>query len=131
MAVARRSAGAFRGQIDFARWAPGVLADYIESGTEPADTQVQLRFRREVETQVYNSLPHHLGGLLRRHLPRCPVALVAGTRSVDMRQGGLGPAHALVGERLRWIDGGHLFPMERRAQTATTVLHLLQGMRGH
>ena len=119
----------FAAKSKFARWAPGVLVDYIDSGTEPADTQVQLRFRREVETQVYNTLPHHLGGLLRRHPPRGPVALVAGTRSVEMRQGGLGPAHALAGERLRWIEGSHLYPMEKPVATAETVLALLASMR--
>jgi hypothetical protein len=66
---------------------------------------VRLAFRREVETRIYNTLPHHLGALLHRHPPRCPVAFIGGTQSAD--------------------EGSHLFPMERPDETAAVVLGLL------
>ncbi|OYU98640.1 MAG: alpha/beta hydrolase, partial [Burkholderiales bacterium PBB5] len=106
----------------FARWAPGVLDDYIACGTVEQGGRVVLAFDRAVETRIYNTLPHHLGPLLRRHPLRCPVGFIAGTRSREIRQGGLGPAHALAGERLVWIEGTHLYPMEKPVETADQVL---------
>jgi pimeloyl-ACP methyl ester carboxylesterase len=115
----------------FARWAPGVLADYIRAGTVAADGGgVALAFDREVETRIYNTLPHNLGALLKKHPPRCPVGFVAGTQSVEIRQVGLAATKALVRERLRWLEGTHLFPMEKPAQTAAVVLELLDSMPG-
>ncbi len=56
----------FASKPAFARWAPGVLRDYIDSGTEPHDGHEtgegsrRLAFSREIETAIYNSLPHHI-----------------------------------------------------------------------
>lgn len=113
----------------FARWAPGVLDDYIRAGTRPAaEGGVELAFDREVETRIYNTLPHTLGALLKRHPPRCPVGFVAGRQSVEIRQVGLAATKALVRERFRWLEGTHLFPMEKPAETAHAVLALLASM---
>ncbi len=112
----------------FARWAPGVLADYVESGTVDHPGGVRLAFDRATETRIYDTLPHHLGRLLQRYPLHCPLAFIAGTRSRELRQGGFGAARALAGERLRWIDGSHLYPMEKPAETAATVIELLRSM---
>ena len=112
----------------FARWAPGMLADYVAAGTEPRDGQRVLAFDRAVETRIYDTLPHHLGSVLRRHPLRCPVGFIAGTRSREVRQGGLGQARALAGERFAWIAGTHLYPMEKPQETADAVLAMLAGM---
>jgi len=112
----------------FARWAPGMLADYLAVGTVRRAGKTVLAFEREVETRIYNTLPHHLGQLLRRHPPRCPVGFIAGTRSTEIRQGGLETSRSLAGERFRWIDGTHLYPMEKPAETAALVLELLAAM---
>lgn len=113
----------------FARWAPGVLADYLSDGlVEPADGSVTLAFDRDVETRIYNTLPHNLGTLLRRHPLRCPLGFIAGTRSREVRTGGLDTVHRLAGERFAWIEGTHLYPMERPAETAAQVLALLTPM---
>ena len=112
----------------FARWAPGVLDVYIGCGTVRRGGRTVLAFDRTVGTHIYNTLPHHFGRLLKRHPPRCPVGFVSGQRSNEMRVGGLSATTALVGNRLRWIDGTHLYPMEKPAQTAALVLELLGGM---
>jgi pimeloyl-ACP methyl ester carboxylesterase len=113
----------------FARWAPGVLDDYIAAGTVRRGGKTVLAFDREVETRIYNTLPHQLGTVLRRHPLRCPVGFVAGTRSAEIRHGGLATAHRLAGERFVWIAGTHLYPMEKPAETAAAVLALLASMR--
>lgn len=116
----------FAPKRSFARWDPEVLKDYIAAGTEPdPGGGVRLAFRREVETRLYNTLPHHLGTLLRLHPPRCPVAYLAGTQSSEGRQVGLAATRRLVHDRLAWIEGSHLFPMERPLETAAAVLKLM------
>ncbi|RTL20234.1 MAG: alpha/beta hydrolase [Burkholderiales bacterium] len=110
----------------FSRWDPRVLADYVDAGFEPTeDGQVRLRFRREVEAQIYRTLPHHLPLLLRWRPPQCPVAFIGGTESVELRQAGAGPSKALAGEGWRWMAGSHLFPFEKPDETAALVLELL------
>ena len=123
----------FASKSAFARWQPEVLRDYIASGieTDPdaeadAPDAVRLAFRRETETRIYNTLPHHLGPLLRRHPPRCPVSFVGGTRSAEIQRAGLAATRALVGERLSWVEGSHLFPMERPQEAAGAVLDWLR-----
>jgi pimeloyl-ACP methyl ester carboxylesterase len=118
----------FRAKAVFARWEPQVLADYISAGTRRDGGKTVLAFDRAVETHIYNTLPHHLGALMRRHAPRCPVGFIAGTRSNEVRQGGLAASRALAGDRFRWIEGTHLYPMEKPAETAALVLELLQQM---
>jgi len=112
----------------FARWDPRVLADYMASGIEETGGQAELAFTREVETRIYNTLPHHLSRVLHRHPPKCPVAFVAGTQSQEIRQGGLEASRALARERFEWIEGTHLYPMEKPEATADTVLRLLSAM---
>jgi pimeloyl-ACP methyl ester carboxylesterase len=119
----------FRAKAVFARWDPQVLDDYVRAGTRHVGGKRVLAFDRAVETHIYNTLPHHLGALMSRHPPRCPVAFIAGTRSSEVRTGGLASSRALAGERFRWLDGTHLYPMEKPRETATLVLELLDGMR--
>ncbi|MEK8029867.1 alpha/beta hydrolase [Ideonella sp. DXS29W] len=116
----------FKAKTAFARWDDRVLADYVACGFEERQGHVELAFHRMVETRIYDTLPHHLGGLLKRHPPRCPVAFLAGTESVEARQGGLAAAQSLAKERFRWMEGSHLYPMERPDDTAAAVLELLR-----
>lgn len=95
----------------FAAWAPGVLRDYMEHGLKPHPEGVQLRFTREIETAVYRSLPHHLGGMMRGRFP-VPIGFIGGTDSWETSQSGLDHTQALVGHHFRLLPGGHLFPME-------------------
>lgn len=114
----------------FARWDPRMLAGYVEHGFEDLpDGRVALGFRREVETRLYNTLPHHMGTLLRRHPPRCPVYFLAGTHSEEMRQAGSSASRALAGQRFARIEGGHLYPMERPDETAAIVTGWLEEVR--
>ena len=101
----------------FAAWAPGVLDDYLDHGLMPHADGVQLRFSRDVETAIYQTLPHHMGAVLRRPFP-VPVGFIAGTHSQELRQAGLASTRKLVGENLVMIEGGHLYPMEKPHETA-------------
>ncbi|MFN3829784.1 MAG: alpha/beta hydrolase [Tepidimonas ignava] len=120
----------FRHKRAFSRWDARVLADYIAAGTHDEvgpDGQVHrvLSFDRDIETAIYDTLPHHLDRLLRRHPLRCPVAFVGGTHSEEMRRVGLTMTHKLCGRepspRLQFIEGTHLFPMEKPEATAAAI----------
>jgi hypothetical protein len=109
-----------------------VLADYIASGTEadPAPAKGQrLTFRRDVETEIYNSLPHHIPQLLRRHPLQCPMAFVQGSDSLEVRQVGLAATQRLTEGRMSTLLGSHLFPFERPIETADEVLRWIDVFR--
>jgi pimeloyl-ACP methyl ester carboxylesterase len=123
----------FQSKRAFAVWDERVLHDYMRAGLEddPAHgpEAVRLAFHRDIETRIYNTLPHHLMPLLRRHPPRCPIGYIGGTRSAEGRQAGLAATRALVHERLMWLDGSHLYPMERPDDTAAAVLQMIERAR--
>jgi pimeloyl-ACP methyl ester carboxylesterase len=119
----------FAAKHKFARWDPRVLADYVSSGFEEREGVTHLAFRREVETRIYNTLPHHLPALLRRHPPQCPVGFVAGTQSEELRQAGASASKALARRHFHWMEGSHLYPFERPEDTAALVLQILDALR--
>ncbi len=119
----------FAAKPAFARWAPGMLRDYVAAGTEPHGSLRRLSFHRDVETAIYNTLPHHLARVLRAHPLRCPMAFVRGTTSQEVRQVGLRATERFAQGRISTIEGSHLFPLERPADTAVEVLKLIASMQ--
>ena len=120
----------FGAKAKFAAFDARVLADYLASGIEGASEAGtrRLSFKREIETQIYNTMPHDLLQEFRRHPFRCPVAYVAGTRSREGRQVGLSGTRQIVGERLSWLEGSHLYPFEQPQATAQAVLDWIARM---
>lgn len=128
-ASAQEAYAHFANKRMFSRWHPQALHDYVEHGTYREATaqgeRYVLRFDRAVETAIYNTLPHNLDRLLRRHPLQCPVGFIGGTESVEMRQVGMTMTHKLVGKqpgpRLQMVEGSHLFPMEKPIETVKAV----------
>jgi pimeloyl-ACP methyl ester carboxylesterase len=120
----------FAAKPAFARWNPQMLRDYIEHGIVASERDDlpghTLAFRREVETQIYNTLPHDIPGFLRRHPLRCPVAFIGGTRSIEVRQVGLKVTEQVTQGRMSWIAGTHLYPFEAPKKTVAEVLRWLE-----
>jgi len=114
----------------FAIWAPQVLRDYIASGLAPHPDGVQLRFTREIESEVYRSLPHHIGSLVRKGFP-VPIGFIGGLDSVESRQAGLAATRKLVGRFFRQVPGGHLFPMEAPELAAQAIHAMISDLLGH
>lgn len=112
----------------FAAFDPAVLADYLERGTEgQADGSSRLlSFRREVETAIYDTMPHDLLREFKRHPFQRPVAFIGGTQSRELRQVGLSGTKQIFGERFSWVEGSHLFPFERPRETVAEVLSWLR-----
>ena len=124
----------FAAKPAFARWWPEVLRDYVATGVLPMGDAHgpghRLAFRREVETAIYNTVPHHIVSLLRRHPLHCPIAFVGGTQSVENRRVGLRATERLVQGRMSWIEGSHLFPFEQPDAAAAQALRWLRAFGG-
>ena len=119
----------FQAKPAFARWHPRVLEDYVEHGTRVADDGTrELAFVRETEYAIYRSLPTTALSDLATRL-RVPVAFLAGTRSRELRHAGSAATRRLVGERWAWIEGSHLFPMERPLETTQAIAAMIARMR--
>ena len=118
----------FAAKPAFACWAPGVLRDYIASGTEAHGKHQRLSFQRDVETAIYNTLPHHLSRVLHAHPLQCGMAFVRGSESAEIRQVGLSATQRLSQGRISEMPGSHLFPMEHPLETATEVLHWIASL---
>ena len=124
-ASAEEALAHFQHKKAFARWDPQVLQDYINHGTRdedgPQGPRRVLCFDRDVETAIYNTLPHNLDGLLTRHPLRCPAAFIGGLASQEMQQVGMAMTEKVVKGRVMMLDGSHLFPMEKPLATAAAI----------
>ncbi|MEA3121963.1 MAG: hypothetical protein QOH33_1524, partial [Paraburkholderia sp.] len=74
---------------------------------------------------IYRTLPRTLGARLARGAP-VPVGFIAGTASKEIRQVGLEATKRATHGRLEWLEGSHLFPMERPMETARAVQRMLR-----
>lgn len=119
----------FRGKKMFAGWHEQVLHDYIDHGTFDAEGTWRLAFDREVESRIYDTLPHTIERLLRTHPLKCPLAFVGGLQSHELKQvGGIEGTRRIARGRVMMIDGSHLFPMEKPLATAAAVEASLRAM---
>jgi hypothetical protein len=118
----------FRSKKAFARWNEQVLHDYIDHGTFDSEDTRELSFDRNVETAIYNTLPHNLGALLRRHPLKCKVAFIGGRQSAEMKQVGMAMTQKVTKGRIAMLDGTHLFPMEKPLATAAAVEAALRNL---
>jgi pimeloyl-ACP methyl ester carboxylesterase len=117
----------FHAKAAFARWDERVLSDYVDFGipqTAP-DGMRTLAFDRQIEYLIYRTLPRTIGARLAHGAP-VPVGFIAGTHSKEIRQIGLEATKRVTRGRLEWIEGSHLFPMERPIETARAVQRMLR-----
>ncbi len=124
----------FASKKNFARWHPQALEDYVHHGTQEVmvDGQVrrELSFSREIETLIYNTVPHHLESLIKRHPLKCPISLVAARHSREMKLAGIEFTKRITKGRITIIDGTHLVPMESPVATAAAVEAAILNMLG-
>jgi pimeloyl-ACP methyl ester carboxylesterase len=119
----------FRSKKVFAAWDPQVLHDYVDHGVIGTDGVWRLAFDREVESRIYETVPHHIESLLRRHPLKRPVAFIGGLQSAELRRaGGVERIRRLITHRVMMFDGTHLFPMEKPLAAAAAVEACLRAM---
>lgn len=116
----------FASKPAFQRWAPSVLNDYVETGTEPTSPGRSLAFDRDVETRIYDTMPAGLAERLRASPLTNPIAFIGGRQSNEVRMVGIASTRRLVGGRVSWIKGTHLYPFEHPEETAQEVLRWIE-----
>jgi pimeloyl-ACP methyl ester carboxylesterase len=115
----------FKSKRAFQNWDERCLRDYVDHFEPRDDGKVHLAFDRRIETQIYNSLPDHLESLLRKHPLQCPAAFIGGLQSEELKQTGTELTQRFTQGRMHWIDGTHLFPMEKPVAVAALVEGLI------
>ena len=111
----------FRSKKAFARWDDETLHHYASHGTVADGALRRLAFDCDVETAIYNGLPHNMGRLMASHPPQCPVAFIGGQQSVEVKKVGLAMTRHVTRGRLRMVGGSHLFPIENPLETAAAI----------
>ena len=113
----------FANKKAFAKWHPQMLQDYITHCTHDDEKSGKrvLSFDRTIETTFYNTLPHNLDRLIKRHPLQSPVAFIGGEQSLEMQQVGMKMTNKLAKGRIQMLPGSHLFPMERPSETAAAI----------
>jgi pimeloyl-ACP methyl ester carboxylesterase len=117
----------FHAKPAFARWDERVLSDYVDFGVPQtgADGTRTLAFDRHIEYLIYRTLPRTLGARLVHGAP-VPVGFIAGTHSKEIRKVGLNATRRATGGQVEWLEGSHLFPMEKPLETARAVQRVLR-----
>jgi pimeloyl-ACP methyl ester carboxylesterase len=117
----------FHAKTAFARWDERVLSDYIDFGIPQtaSDGTRTLAFDRQTEYLIYRTLPRTIGARIAHGAP-VPVGFVAGTQSKEIRQVGLEATKRATHGRIEWLEGSHLFPMEKPIETARAVQRMLR-----
>lgn len=111
----------FRHKKAFAQWDEQVLRDYVTYGTEEVDGKRVLAFDRDVETAIYNGLPHNLERQLKHHPLQCPAHFIGGRQSEELRRVGMKLTSQVVQGHITMMEGSHLFPMEKPIETAAAI----------
>lgn len=111
----------------FGIWPEEVLRDYVEYGVEPYPNGVTLRYKRDVETAIYRTLPHATSRYCALPFP-VPIGCIVGSNSVECRQIGMKHTKNLVGENLVEIEGSHLYPFESPKMTADAVQSMINNL---
>jgi pimeloyl-ACP methyl ester carboxylesterase len=119
----------FKSKRAFSTWTDACLRDYITYGThEGADGKRHLSFDRKVETKIYNTLPDNLDAILKKAPLQCPAAFIGGLQSLELKQTGTDLTEKIAQGRMHWVDGGHLFPMEKPQAVAALVDGIVQAL---
>src|SRR5690606_2938625 len=117
----------FAARAAFARWEPRTLQHYAEHGTLARDGGRVLAFDREIELAIYRSLPT-MTVVSAARSARAPIGFIGGTGSREVRHVGMRATRAATQGRVAWIEGSHLFPMERPQETALAVQSMIGTM---
>jgi len=120
--VTREDAKAhFRTRPLFKNFSQEALEDYVRHGLVEEGGKLRLKIDPAIESQIYRTIPHDM----MRALPKLavPAAFIGGADSDVVRRvrlAGMKPKF-----RMRKVPGGHLFPLERPREAATSIAQAL------
>jgi pimeloyl-ACP methyl ester carboxylesterase len=105
------------------------LNDYVEYGIEHKEDGYHLRFDREIEYQIYRTIPHTIPALKGRLAK--PAALIYGESSTIIDK--LDRRYMLNCFNINsyTMKGTHLFPLEYPKESAKEVLRVISEIKSH
>jgi pimeloyl-ACP methyl ester carboxylesterase len=106
----------------FAKFDRKVLRDYIEFGTTETEKGFELFFKPSVEAKIYRTIPHNLPHF--RGRLKVPTAYIGGTNSREARLARLSFMRKHFPIDFQFVEGSHLFPLEKPQQTANVIMQL-------
>jgi len=114
----------FREKPKFAAFDEDVLLDYVEYGLSHGEQGLTLFFERRVEARIYRTIPHSLPAF--RGRLKVPAAYIGGTDSEEARLARLDYMKKHFPFTFDFVEGSHLFPLEKPSETATRILEVLR-----
>lgn len=117
----------FRSKRLFRAFDDRCLNDYIQNGTQPLHGGGrQLHFKADTEINIYRTIPDNLHRTRRLAMPS---TVIAGKYSdVFKRQHGFKMKRQL-GMSVNWIEGSHMFPLEKPEMTANLIKQYISSWR--
>lgn len=110
----------FRQKEKFRFFDKDVLRDYIEHGTTQEDAEnIKLLFEPRVEAEIYRTIPDNFVKF--RGKLTVPIIYIGGTMSREARLARLGSMRKHFPADFHFIEGTHLFPFEKPAETAQLI----------
>ncbi len=114
----------FRQKEKFVDFDAEVLSDYIEYATTKTENGVKLLFEPKIEAMIYQTLPDNLPKL--RKKLKVPVVYIGGTKSREARLARLGFMRNNFDFKFHFMEGSHLFPLEKPKETAEIIKEVLK-----
>ncbi|AHE67274.1 alpha/beta fold hydrolase [Legionella oakridgensis] len=115
-----------RSRTLFKDFTDACLEDYIDYGMQQDEQGYSLRFDRQVEYQIYRTIPHMLyeyEGKL-----KIPAVLIYGSKSNIIDRMDLRYMQKHYNIKTYEIRGSHMFPMEHPEQTANLVIKAVDAL---
>jgi pimeloyl-ACP methyl ester carboxylesterase len=109
----------FRQKEKFGSFDENVLRDYVEHGTTENEQGIKLFFDPRIEAEIYRTIPHNFARY--RGKLKVPAAYIGGTRSREARLARLSFMRRNFPFQFYFLDGSHLFPLEKPARTARQI----------
>lgn len=110
----------------FANFDPDCLNDYVEHGMQHDVNGVHLAFNREIEYDIYRTLPHNLNSYRRRRV--VPMGLLYGNSTNVVRKHDRKYMQEHLHIQMMDTEGGHLFPFEHPEQAAKNAETLIKSL---
>ncbi len=113
----------FRQKEKFQTFDENVLRDYVKHGTIESENKVKLFFEPKIEAEIYRTIPHNLPRL--KGKLKVSAFYIGGTRSREAKLARLAFMKKHFPFKFRFVEGSHLFPLEKPRQTAEIIRQII------
>jgi len=109
----------------FKNFDPRCLQDYVNSGVKLTKDQLELVFKRDVETEIFRNMPTNLAKF--KQELKIPAALITANQS-DVAPAYFFKRFAKLNNNIEryHIDGGHMFPLEKPEETYRLIDQIIK-----